>query len=222
METMEEKKQGKLVVLGTAHLRTTLGKCSPDGRFHEYEYSRERVQGVKAKLEALGYNVAIDYEDAEPLAAWTAARKKHGYKAEQTAELKYRVRAVNAFCQHFKHVLYVSMHTDAAGADGQWHDARGFSARVSTQASKKSKDCAQIFTKRAALYGMLGNRATPKQGYYPQSLYVLNNTICPAVLTETGFQDNKDDVEWLLSDEGKHMVERLHVESIVEYLESLN
>lgn len=215
------EKKDIMIVLGTAHLRSTPGKCSPDGRFREYEYSRERVSAIKAKLEGLGYQVTIDYPYAEPMAAWTEARKKKGYKAEQNAELKWRVAQVNAVCKRYKNVVYVSIHTDAAGGDGEWHSARGFSARVSTLGSRNSKRLGKIFTQRAALYGMLGNRATPAQGYWPQSLYVLNNTSCPAVLTETGFQDNQDDVEWLLSDEGKHMVERLHVESIAEYLEGL-
>lgn len=214
-------KKDILVILGTAHLESTLGKCSPDGRFREYAYSRERVAAVKAKLEGLGYQVAIDYEDSKPLATWTQARKRGGYKAEQNAELQYRVRAVNALCRQYKYCVYVSMHTDAAGGDGKWHNARGFSARVSPQGSKNSQRLGKLFTQRAALYGMLGNRCTPPEGYWKQSLYVLNNTICPAVLTETGFQDNEEDVGWLLSDEGKHMVERLHVESIVEYIEGL-
>ena len=49
-------------------------------------------------------------------------------------------------------------------------------------------------------------------------LYVLKNTKCPAVLTENMFQDNKDDVVFLLSDEGFHELVRLHVEGIVNYI----
>ena len=50
---------------------------------------------------------------------------------------------------------------------------------------------------------------------------MLNNTKCPAVLTENLFQDNKDDVNYLLSDEGKHAIIRLHVEGIINYLERI-
>ena len=32
----------KTIVLGTAHLKSTPGKCSPDKRLYEYKYSREK------------------------------------------------------------------------------------------------------------------------------------------------------------------------------------
>jgi hypothetical protein len=40
----------KTIILGTAHLKSTPGKCSPDGKFREYKYSREIVAAVKAIL----------------------------------------------------------------------------------------------------------------------------------------------------------------------------
>ena len=35
------------------------------------------------------------------------------------------------------------------------------------------------------------------------------------------FMDNLDDCDLLLSDEGRHIIERLHVEGIIKYIESL-
>jgi N-acetylmuramoyl-L-alanine amidase len=40
----------KTIILGTAHLKSTPGKCSPDKRLKEYAYSREIVSAVKAIL----------------------------------------------------------------------------------------------------------------------------------------------------------------------------
>ena len=77
-----------VIILGTAHLRTTPGKCSPDGKFFEAIYSRERVEAIAAKLRAYGYRVVIDYESLEPKPEWTVARKKAGYGAEQQKELE--------------------------------------------------------------------------------------------------------------------------------------
>ena len=48
------KKELVKIILGTAHRKREPGKQSPDGRLKECEYSRERVNGIKAKLEALG------------------------------------------------------------------------------------------------------------------------------------------------------------------------
>lgn len=67
---------------------------------------------------------------------------------------------------------------------------------------------------------MTGNRAVQPQGYWTSSLYVLNNTRCPAVLTENLFQDNREDVAFLLSPSGREAIARLHVRGIVEYIKS--
>jgi len=53
----------KTIILGTAHLKSILGKCSPDKKFYEYKYSREICKAVKSILEDLGYKVFIDIED---------------------------------------------------------------------------------------------------------------------------------------------------------------
>lgn len=53
----------KTIILGTAHLKSTPGKCSPDKRLREYAYSREIVRAVKAILQDMGYQVFIDIDD---------------------------------------------------------------------------------------------------------------------------------------------------------------
>ena len=51
------------------------------------------------------------------------------------------------------------------------------------------------------------------------NFYVLKNTQCPAVLVECMFQDNRADVEFLLSDVGKHGIIRTLLEGIISYIE---
>lgn len=53
---------------------------------------------------------------------------------------------------------------------------------------------------------------------FEQDFYILKHTLCPAVLTENLFMTNKDDVEFLESEEGKEDIVRLHVEGIINYL----
>ena len=43
----------------------------------------------------------------------------------------------------------------------------------------------------------------------------------PAVLTENLFMDNKEEVEYLLSEEGKKSIIDLHVEGIKQYIDNL-
>ena len=52
-----------LIILGTAHLDTTPGKCSPDGKFREAVWSREFVGDLKPMLESYGLDVMIDWPD---------------------------------------------------------------------------------------------------------------------------------------------------------------
>ena len=48
--------------------------------------------------------------------------------------------------------------------------------------------------------------------------YVLKNTNMPAILVEHFFQDNKQDVDYLLSEQGKKECLNLHEVSILEYI----
>ena len=47
---------------------------------------------------------------------------------------------------------------------------------------------------------------------------VIYRTKCPACLTENLFQDNREDVAYLLSPEGKEAIISLHVEGIKAYV----
>ena len=49
---------------------------------------------------------------------------------------------------------------------------------------------------------------------------MLKKTKCPAVLTENFFMDNKDDVAYLVSPEGRNAVVATHVEAIIKYIQS--
>ena len=236
------RKSEVVVVLGTAHLGSTPGKQSPDGRLRECVYSRQIVSAVKARLEAYGCRVVVDYEPLEPKPEWAAARKKAGYGAEQAKELSFRVQRVNALCrQHGSdRCLYVSIHLNAA-ANGEWKKAGGWCAYTTPGKTGADRLAECLYDAAAAnLAGYSAIVALARlQGEYTgrqtairtnmsdgdrdmeASFYVLKHTLCPAVLTENLFQDNRSDVDFLLSDEGRHAIERTHVEGIINYIESL-
>ncbi len=48
--------------------------------------------------------------------------------------------------------------------------------------------------------------------------YILKHTKCPAVLTENLFQDNREDVAYLLSETGKKTIIGLHVNGILNFI----
>lgn len=197
------------IILGTAHLKSTPGKCSPDKKFFEYKYSRQVVEAVHSILKASNYDVHIDIlQEDLPLT--------------QNQELNKRVNIVNTFCNTYgtKNCIYVSIHVNAASADGKWHNATGWEAY--TTKGKTESDTLAEYLYKAAEYNLKGKKIrkdfTDGDSDKEANFYVLKNTKCAAVLTENFFQDTKDDVEYLLSDEGFQSIVRLHVEGILNYI----
>ena len=134
--------------------------------------------------------------------------------------LRERCRRVNEVCAKYgsKNVVLVSIHVNAAGGDGKWHDARGFSVWVSKKGSNNSKRLAQLMYDEAERLNLKGNRYVPKERYWQSNFTIITDTYCPAVLTENLFQDNMDDVDFLLSDEGKKVIVDMHVSAIQKYI----
>ena len=81
-----------------------------------------------------------------------------------------------------------------------------------------SKKLAQCLYAQAEKYELQGNRSVPSCKYWTANYYVCRYTSCPAVLTENLFQDNKDDVEYMLTKEGKETLANIHVNGILAYL----
>lgn len=190
------------VLIDNGHGENTPGKCSPDKRLREYAYAREIARRVEKCLRCKGYNAQRIVEE------------------ETDVPLSERCKRVNDICKQVgtKNVLLVSIHNNAAGGDGKWHEARGFSAHVGLNASSKSKMLAQYLWNEAIQQGLKGNRSVPAAPYIAQNLAICRDTACPAVLTENLFQDNKEDVELLLSEEGKEKVTATHVNAIVNFI----
>lgn len=190
------------VLIDNGHGENTPGKCSPDKRLREYAYAREIARRVEKCLRCKGYEAQRIVEE------------------ETDVPLSERSKRVNDICKQVgtKNVLLVSIHNNAAGGDGKWHEARGFSAHVGLNASSKSKMLAQYLWNEAIQQGLKGNRSVPAAPYIAQNLAICRDTACPAVLTENLFQDNKEDVELLLSEEGKEKVTATHVNAIVNFI----
>lgn len=195
------------IILGTAHQKSIQGKCSPDGKFREYKYSREVVKAVCDILQSMGYRTIIDIEDDD-------------LGLSQARELSLRCNIVNELVKQYKNCIYVSIHVNAAASDGKWHDATGW--EVYTSVGKTKSDELATCLYNAAKYNAQDKKMrTDYSDGDPDKeahLYVLKHTKCPAVLTENFFQDNQKDVDYLTSDRGFHEIVRLHVEGILNYI----
>ena len=80
---------------------------------------------------------------------------------------------------------------------------------------------AQIIYKEAKYEGLQGNRWIPECLYFEQNYTILYRTNCPAILTENLFMDNFEDAQYLLSNDGKETITRIHLKSILKYIENL-
>lgn len=191
-----------IILIDNGHGSNTAGKCSPDGNFREYKYTREIAERLVNALRADGLNAQRIVTE------------------ENDISLAERCRRVNNVCKQYgtKNVILISIHNNAAGADGQWHTARGWEAWTSV-GQTKSDMLATCLYEAAERSGFkirkdMSDGDPDKEGH----LYILKHTLCPAVLTENLFQDNKEDVSYLLSEEGMRTITALHVEGIKSYL----
>lgn len=189
------------VLIDNGHGSNTPGKCSPDGRLREWAYSREIADKVVSGLRKLGI-------DAERIV-----------KEDTDIPLSERCRRVNAIYSTIgKKAILISIHCNAAGSGDSWMKAKGWSVFVSNNASGNSKKLADCLAQAAECIPVSVRKPMPGQLYWQQNLAICRDSNCPAILTENFFQDNEDDVEYLLSREGKDAVTQIHIEGIAKYL----
>ena len=198
----------KTIILGTAHLASTPGKRSPDGKLKEYQYSRSLCRAIRGALEDKGYKVFIDVEEDD-------------LKMTSSQELQHRCKIVNALQKEYKNCIYVSIHVNAAGNGKQWMNATGWSAYTSVGVTSADKlaECLYWSAKKNLTGKKLRTDFSDKDSDLESNFYVLKNTNCPAVLTENFFQDNKEDVVYMLSDAGFFQIVKTHVEGIIKYIQ---
>jgi N-acetylmuramoyl-L-alanine amidase len=135
---------------------------------------------------------------------------------------------VNNICKAVgaRNCLLVSIHNNAGGGDGKWHDACGWSVFVSKNASENSKKLARMLTVEAMKRELMGNRSVPLQKYWTWSwtnkdIYILKKHRLPSSIDRELFQDHKGDVDNLLSEAGMTELVDLHVDGITKYIECL-
>ena len=193
------------ILIDNGHGENTPGKRSPDGELREYSYTREIADRVVLELTKRGY-------DAERIV-----------KENVDVPLVERARRVNEVCGRLgsSKVILVSIHCNAAG-NGGWLKARGWSAYTSIGRTKADKLADRLYESARMYFTGQRIREDRSDGDpdWEENFYILRKTKCPAVLTENFFQDNHEDVAYLLSSEGKQAIVNVHVEGIINYIKA--
>ena len=212
------------ILIDNGHGVNTAGKKSPDKQLLEYKYNREIAIQLVAELKAKGY-------DAERIVT-----------EETDISLGERCRRVNAICNKIgtSNVILISVHVNAAGSGG-WRSAGGWCAYTTRGTTKSDAIATKLYEaakvslssyadqleagKKTGLYDSKQRpfRTDYKDGDPDQeaAFYIIKNTKCPAVLTENLFMDNKTDMAFLLSEDGRKAIVDLHVNGIINYIKSV-
>lgn len=192
-----------IILIDNGHGNNTPGKRSPDERLMEWKWNREIAADVVPTLQSLGYDARLLVtEDNDIL-------------------LGERVRRVNYICSKYgtENVILISIHGNACG-HGEWMEGTGWEC-YTTRGKTKSDTLAECLYKRAEK-NFKGKkiRKDLKDGDSDKEadFYIIAKSKCPAVLTENFFYDNRNDIEYMLSEEGRHMIVRTHVEGIIDYI----
>ena len=192
------------ILIDNGHGVNTPGKRSPDGRFREYAWAREIARAIVADCKDLGY-------DAELLVP-----------EEYDVCLSARCYRANCWCERLgkSNVLLVSIRVNAAGKGDRWYNATGWSA-YTCKGQTRSDKLADCLYKQAGLW-LPGHRL--RMDYsdgdpdIESDFAILKKTACPAVLTENGFQDCEESLQFLESNEGKEAIIGLHVDGILDFI----
>lgn len=194
------------ILIDNGHGVETPGKRSPDGRLREYAYTREIAARVVTSLQAAGLYASLLVPEVSDV------------------PLQERCDRVNRVCSELgrRNVCLVSIHVNAAGRGDKWMNASGWCCYTS-RGQTLSDDLATRLCEAAKVWLPRHRLRTDYSDGDPDfeaGFYILNHTMCPAVLTENLFQDSKADCDFLLSAEGIEAIKQLHVEGIISYIRS--
>lgn len=192
-----------LIILDSGHGIDTPGKCSPDKRLLEWKFARELTTLIISKF--LGVKIINLMEGID-----------------KDESLSSRCRRINTLAKTDKQTIVISIHVNAAGNGSKWLNAQGWSVFVSNNASNNSKRLADCLYNQAYASKIKTRKPSKDQKYWVKNLAICRDTNCPAVLVENMFMDNKQDVEYLLSQEGKDNLANIVVKGIKDYFNIKN
>lgn len=178
-------------LLDNGHGVNCAGKRSPlwaDGtQLFEWEFNRDIVRRIAAKLD----DMAIRYEILTP--------------ETNDVSLQERCRRANEYQQMYNNCVLFSIHGNAGGGTG-WEC-------YTSKGTTKADEIATLLYEEAEkefpgwkIRKDFADRDADKEANF----YILRHTVCPAVLTENFFFDNEKDCKFMLDNEFRNRIAKIH------------
>lgn len=190
------------ILLDNGHGKETPGKRSPqwaDGtQLHEYEFNRDIVRRIARMLAHGGISFDIIVPELTDI------------------PLSQRANRINHICDvnGAANCLLLSVHANAGGGTG-WEV-------WTTRGQTRADDYAEIFYQHAAAaFPEWKMRTDMTDGDHDKEsdFTILKKTACPAVLTENFFMDTEKDCRFIMSEEGRDRIARMHYEALLKCIE---
>lgn len=196
------------LLIDNGHGKETPGKRSPmlpDGRrLFEWEFTRAVAKRCVELAPQFGLNVVILVPEDKDIALSERANRANRYmKAHR-----------NERC------VLLSIHGNAAGNGNSWMSARGWEAWTTVGKTNSDKLAECLYNAgRMLLPADTRFRTDKSDGDQDKesNFTVIYKSACPAVLTENFFYDNKEDCQYMLSNEGIDTIARLHLAGARDY-----
>jgi N-acetylmuramoyl-L-alanine amidase len=189
-----------IVILDNGHGKETQGKRSPvwpDGsQLLEWEFNRDIVQRLVRDLTAVGIKSHILVPESDDVI------------------LSERVRRANqVFANNNHRGILISIHANAGGGTG-WEC---FTRKNSSKSNALAKT---LFDSAAGILPFRMRKGDdPSLGGPKKAEFHILRCQAPCVLTENLFMDTWEDCKFLMSEEGRRAITRLHFDAIVKYLQ---
>lgn len=208
------------IILDNGHGVNTAGKRSPDGSFLEYEFNRAIVRKVLALAEKHDQQVdTFDTVSDEQKSAMKVFDKFIVLVPEEEdiplgfrgSKYDSRVRRAEEIYKQDNNVLLLSIHANASGNGAEWKNGKGLAVFYDEKHGQKGKGLAKHFADIIYKYSIdtqiheYGLNKVWHTGIIPTAnkYSIIAFPSCLSLLLELGFFDNKEEVEYLKSEEGR-------------------
>lgn len=188
------------IIIDNGHGINTPGKRSPEWEegthLSEWKWTRDIAELIEIELSKYNIPVHRIVKEKTDVPLW-----------ERCLRVNQLVVAYGA-----ENCLLVSLHVNTCNGKAKGWEVHTFKGRT------VSDIYATVFWKEAEkrlnnISRIQGNHSSDDFDW-DGNFAILRDTICPAVLTENLFMDNRDDCEYLLSEAGKKEIVDIHVSAI--------